>query len=88
MSFPSTAKGVSRDGVHVILWGRSANGRLRLQVGTFAEELAISQEAMSRMITQMAAEGRITVVSRRARTAGVFMVVDPKAWFARHGETG
>lgn len=69
---------IDRDGIHRYLWSIS-NSRNRVQIhqGTLAERYEITQATMSRVMKELAKEGRLKKVASKANNVGVFVITDP-----------
>lgn len=77
---------ISHDGLHAMLWRRHVRGgKVTVSPSALADELGVTAAAMSRLLTDLVNEGRMTVISRRPKASAVFAVVDPAVYWAKHG---
>jgi hypothetical protein len=78
-------RGLSRDGLHVILWQRR-DGRdcIRLDQNRLGDEFGIEKPSMSRIVQRMVNEGRMERLAGQKNQRRTFKLVDPRVYFAEH----
>lgn len=74
-------KGVSRDGLHYLLWHRrTANNTIHVVQQDLAVELLISRYSLNRVMRQMEVEGRVRDLTGSGATSKTYEIVDPESW--------
>ena len=74
------------DLLHRILWRRAdRRGRLRVLAMDLADELGITRFTLSRIMNQMAQEGRLRDLGRDGSNQKLWTVVDPEQWAETNG---
>ncbi len=69
---------LSRTELHDELWAaRDRSGKVKIYQKQLAIHLGISQSHMSRVITDMEAQGRIKKIGARYRNVGIYLIRDP-----------
>lgn len=76
-------QGVDRHALHRFLWERrSRRGSIRVVQKDLAEQIGVNKWTMSRIMHELADEGRIRQVAIEKDTIRTFVVRDPALWEA------
>lgn len=84
MASPPVSTGLSRDGLHHLLWlRRGGRNEIRVHQRELAQELYVSRFALLRALARMVDEGRLIPIPGPTRRPPMFEVVDPATWAAK-----